>query len=383
MQAYTPKLPHETIREHAFTTEQGNPLHNEEGFLISHIEQVGDLGILTSQPITEPERTRYGTAFHDRYDMSNGIYYNVATIVPERTTTDIPLDIRTPWFTTEKGHNRRTAEAASALGMPVRLFGPPRIEVDRHPLRFISSVTGAIATAEAVSMDSDIAAYALISNHIDEVHHYTLEKGASMAYGESRGAMEGFGALSLSETYGRKLLWLEAVDACVPVELNVLRLVGNPKSAGELLAAVKTVRHLASEGRRLKYMPTIDLSLDYIIPAMATRKTLFSGRAGEFSKHIPTSSHGHGTFFDGSIANGYDSFKENVAHAEGFSTELLRGAHLTLAAREMIYRSLARIIAARDALHEHGEDFAMHDLDKIRSAKPFHKNKIKASSRAA
>lgn len=383
MQTHQPQETLETSRESGALLYIKSPLQNEEDFLVTHHSHVKDLEIADATNSLAVELTKHGTAFTDRYTMSSGMYYNVVTLLPDRLTTDIPLDIRTPWFTTEKGHNRRTAEAASALGIPVRLFAPPRIEIDKHPCRILSSAAKAFAVAQTVSMDADVASYAMISNAIDDLHKDTFARGYSMAYGESRGAMEGFGALSLSQHYGRKLLWLEAIDGCVPTELKTLDLIGNPKSIAELFAAVKTAKHLLNETRRLKYIDTIDASLDYLIPAITTKTTLFSGRAGEFAERIPTSSHGHGTFFDSSVANGYETFKQKLAHAPGFSLELLCGGHLTLAAREIIYRSLARISAARDAIERHGEDFAVHELEKIRAAKPHRAAKIKTSKLAA
>lgn len=347
---------------------------------MTHQALVGDLGIERIESARETERTRHGSAFHDTFHMSNGIYYRTVTLIPQKPMTDIPLDIRTPWFTTEKGHNRRTAEAASASGIPVRLFAPPRINIDKHPRRFASSVMGALCIAQGVSMDADVAAYAIISNQLDDMYRYSFEPGVSTAYGESRGAMEGLGAMSLGHIYGRKLLWLEAVDPCVPDELRMSDLVSSPKSVSEVVAALRTLQHLTKESRFYRYLDTVDLSIDCIIPTLATKKTLFSGRAGDFAEHSPSNGLGHATYFDSSVANGYQSFKDKTAHIPGFSNDILKGGHLTLAAREIIYRSLARLVAVRDAIARHGEDFGIHELEQIRSARGRHQHKIKSAA---
>lgn len=358
------------------------PFEFREGFLLEHAEATKDLDIEDIHRSVKTVPGKHGTAHVDKYFMNNGLYYEVVTAIPRDQTSTIPVDMTTAWGTSAriKSHNGRSLGVFVAAGSPGRMFGPPKVQLPKYPPLRFAGIPEAFSASKNVTMDNDIAAYAMIANDLDEVHPYTIEPGVSMRYGESRGIMEGLGSVAVDELYGRKTVWLEGVDPCIPEELKIPDLLGHPKTIGELIASAKTLQHLLFEARRLKYVDTVDPTLNYLIPGIMTYKTLFSGRAGDFAKALPEEeTHGSIAFFDNSMANKYPLFQDRLSHVEGMQTELLRGGHLTLAAREIVYRSMARILEARSAIEKHGLDFADHVLEKIHAARPQHEPKIKPS----
>lgn len=361
------------------------PLHQslppeEAGFLNDHLARTDNLEIEDVRRSVHVIPGKHGPAFVDEYDMNNGFYYEVITAIPDNPRTTLPVDMTTAWGTSAKvkSHNGRSLGLFVEARFPARLFGPPKIRLPKHTFARLSAVPKAFALASQVDMDKDIAAYALIANDLDRVHsEHILAPGVSIRYGESRGIMEGLGSTAVDKLYGRKTIWLEGHDPCVPDELKVQDLLGNPKTIGELFASMTTFRHLLTEARRLKYIDTFDPSFDYLIPGIMTYRTLFSGRAGEYAQNIPPDTLGHINFFNSSVANGYQSFQQKLAHAPEVHLHLLKGGHLTLAAREMVYRSIARMLETRKEFERHGSNTANYDLERIHSAQPKHLPKIK------
>ncbi len=358
-----------------------NPLEHQGDFLFEHKQLTDPIDIVDVRRSTNIVSGKHGTAYLDTYVMSNGFEYDTITSLPYDQKTSIPVDMNTAWGTSAKlhSHNGRSLGVFVAEGFPARLYGPPRLpKLPKHPFKFLG-FPQAMQISSRVTMDSDIAVYAAIADDLDSIHKYHIEPGVQMRYGESRGIMTGLGAVALDEHLGRKTLWLEGVDPCIPEKLEIKDLAFDPKTIGEVLASVKTLRHILTEARRLKYIDTLDPTLEYLLPGIMTYKTLFSGRAGEYADNIPIATQGNIAFFDSSVANGYETFMEKLDHAPDVRTQLLKGGHLTLAAREMVYRSAARLVSARDAIEENGE-ISINEIQNIYDAQPLHIPKIGFSS---
>ncbi len=241
------------------------PLHGEEGFLFEHLDAVKDLAIEKVYRNVQVTKGDYGPAVKDIYSMNNGLYYEIITSIPTRPTTNIPVDMTTAWGTSAKvkSHNGRSLGVFVEAGMPGRLYGPPKIRLPKDLPSRLAAIPEAFLVASNVSMDQDIAAYALIANDSDELNKYSIESGISFRYGESRGIMEGLGSVAVDRLYGRETVWLEGVDPCVPKELNIPELLRDPKSIGEIFATITSLRKILTEARRLKYIDTLDPSLEY------------------------------------------------------------------------------------------------------------------------
>lgn len=333
-------------------------------------EDVQNLSIEDKKVYRDPLRLDEGTIWFDEYSFSNGFHYRQITGLPSTQKHDVAVDIGTPWLTTEEGHNFRTLLRVMSAGMPARLIGPPRIWADgRLPHhRFINTIDD----AKNVELLHDAYAFLTILDAHDQdgSWKYAIEPGNSLYYGESRGAMIGFGIIALSKLFEREVHLSELVDPCLATETSLKELLtpaNIEKGLAEVGSLVKLICTIARENRRRHYRQTFDPSLDYVIPALTTWGALSSGQAGQMASGIPDSTVAGVTFFNASVANQetyYRDILKDKTLIEYFTGD---GGHLGLALRTSLFRSIGRMLVAQDQIQNEG---TVHDHQTLWAAQP-------------
>lgn len=316
-----------------------------------------NLSVVDRRQYKEPLHVDEGVVWFDEYTINDGTRYRELTGVASKQIADASIEIGTPWMTCEEGHNLRTLLRFMSVGMSGRLIGPPRMWVSgSNPY---DSLKNTIEEAKEVSLIKDAYNFLLILNAHDHeaVFKYNFEQGESFYYGESRGAMMGFGVKAMSEQFGRTIYESELVDPCLAEETdmkallntaNVKKALSEVKSFGALVLAV------TSESRRKYYRHTIDPSLEYIIPAFTTWNALSNGDAGKMASALNLEDAVDITFYSQSVANQQVEYRNRLKNHPNVHFFEESGGHLGLAERTSIFAPIGRIVVAQDQLKTNG-----------------------------
>lgn len=333
------------------------------------------LSVIDVRDYLPPKKLDEGTVWFDEYTMSNGTRYRQLTGLPTHPITETALDIGTPWFTSEKGHNAHTMLKAMSLGIPARLIGPPRIWAEgSNPF---SRFFGTMEQARNVDLVNDSLAFlAILNAHDDQAKFkFSIRPQESVYYGESRGAMMAFILNALAHQQERSFIFTEWIDPCNARKTTTRKIATSKNSisrgVGEVTSGIGSVVKLARQPRRRHYLSTFDPSLESVLPTIATKRTLFSGVSGDYAPTMPSETMGTVVLFVGSIAN---QSEEHVNILEPFENitviEQAGYGHVGGIMDERTQlASFGRLLVVVDQIESPKSNGSIYDLDAIKSAK--------------
>jgi hypothetical protein len=296
----------------------------------------------------------YGTTWHEEWQMSDGIRYDVLITEPEQRKTDIVVAKDTAWGTQVQGFNAHLAREMMRLGYPMVIKGPEK--------------GGSIPLSHSAYNTHRV---------LDETEKIGLHESKVAAIeGYSRGAMIGFGTGAYADQHGRKIVYSNLTDPCLahPIEFTARQLgetLSNMKDAPiEVLAsAVQLGRLVLNPAKLFHYRETINLSVEGARQFYQTGKPLFTGEAGFLARHFPEDSQATICFFRNSLANHQAEFVDILKHHEGVEIKRPRGGHITGMDKRILGNIITRfsgLIRQLDAGVHHREiDYSLVHKPKV------------------
>lgn len=241
-----------------------------EGFLIeSQGEQLYEPreGLLVEDKVREV----LGGAIHCGLYHSERATHRVGVYVPSELPADSKLPtvlMTTALMTGVRGHNERVATEMMRAGFPVIVKGPPRY---RHTRDRALSLTE--DSNEMLGAAREVATNGIVG---------TVEK--LLVYGESQGAMKGFGALALAGAYGFEVEDSLLVAPCYMDKIQLTRPLRQLGSLASLASGTfDYIRHTSNIDRtQLKGT----FSRKDLHHHLAVVPVLVSGETGRFLPHI-------------------------------------------------------------------------------------------------
>lgn len=294
------------------------------------------------QNVAQPVRHASGTVFTDGVVMDDGFSYATVVGIPHDAATDLVIGLTSAWWTSSRGHNRRTVEHFMRLGIPTVFVGaegsyrpskaelPHEIDAAEHKISLARSAHNTHVAFDAVSNQG-------LNRVVDTSNMILL--------GESRGAMVGKGILWLADQHERNIVYGDLTAPCFPEKFELHTIKDLLKQAYGERAALATLASTLTFKRLIHYPATIDLHPESVCANLATWWPLFSGDAGIMGRNVPAMQALHVTTFKDDLVSMPNVWREIYANHPLVRIKEIDGAHLTIAHPKTMEHLERRIFA--------------------------------------
>lgn len=240
-----------------------------------------------------------GLVITSRVIMDDGSRFIYRQISPKTQKSDISVDFSPPLGTKVNGYNTYMAIQIVKAGIPTRIIGTD--QTHGHNLRHASKATH------------------LILNEADNISSLS-SPGESIMIGYSMGAMKAMGMLSLASQYNRNIPFTLGLDPCLAKAMNynehnpfelAIYLAKETQELGKIMLNDIIEENPIQFLKRTKYyLESIEVSPQFITNIWDKWKTLCSGETGVLASEVPIDASMVLHFFNRSIFNNQESFKD-------------------------------------------------------------------------
>ncbi len=318
------------------------------------------------QNVAEPVRHASGTIVTDGVVMDDGFAYAVVAGIPRDAITGLSIGLTSAWWTSSRGHNRRTVEHFMRLGIPTVFVGaeasyrpskgemPESVDPDEHHVSLARSAHNTNAIFDSIANEG-------LNRSVDTQNMILL--------GESRGAMVGKGILWLAKQHDRNIVYGDLTAPCFPEKFELHTVKDLLKQIYGERAALATLASTLTMKRLIHYPATIDLHPDSVCANLATWWPLFSGDAGIMGRSVPKMQALHVTTFKDDLVSMPDVWREIYANHPLVRIKEIDGAHLTIAHPKTMEHLERRIFALlREVDHKGSNNPADLDFSRVHLA---------------
>lgn len=315
------------------------------------------------QNVAQPVRHTSGTVFTDGIVMDDGFSYATVIGVPHEPVTDLTIGLTSAWWTSSRGHNRRTVEHFMRLGIPTVFVGaeasyrpsnaelPNDVDDSEHRISLTRSAHNTNVIFDAVS---------------NQGLNRVVDTSDMILLGESRGAMVGKGILWLAMLHDRNIVYGDLTAPCFPEKFELHTIKDLLKQAYGERAALATLASTLTLKRLVHYPATIDLHPSSVCANLATFWPLFNGEAGQLGRNVPSDQALHVTTFKDDLVSMPDIWREIYANHPNVRIKPIDGAHLTIAHPKTMEHIERRIFALlREVDRTGGTDATKIDFSRV------------------
>ncbi len=310
--------------------------------------------------IVRPETHSHYTVRTDGATMSDGHSYAVVKGIPKHPITPLTIGFTSAWWTSSRGHNRRTLEHFTRLGIPTILIGA---EGSYRP----SGPNGIPLPKEPISLTRSAHSFHEILNIIASSEDLSTQTSTRdmVILGESRGAMIAKGIIAIANGYGRNVVYADVTAPCFPEAfqpkdiLKLMKQLYGERNALATLAGNLTLRRL------VHYPATLDLHPEAVSANIHTFGPLFSGEAGELAKAIDSDFPMHITTFSDDFASMPKRWARIYANHPNVRIKQIDGAHLTIAHPRTLEHIEGRLLGLFSEVDKHGPDASKIDYSRV------------------
>lgn len=201
------------------------------------------------------------------------------------------------------------------------------------------------------NLSRDAHSYHQILNHFNEfksVENLTIDSSNVILFGYSRGSMVGLGINALAKMYNRKIVYNEFIDLCLEHSVRNMNIKPQtifPNLIEEALSGLKELGHMNRQ-ELSHVLQTLPPNIPSFLEQITTGISLFRGETGKFIQDIPPDQNITSvTFFENSLFNQQKEWEYILKDSLKYiHIEKMKGYHLTGMNKEVLSRSIARLI---------------------------------------
>lgn len=273
--------------------------------------------------------------------MRDGSRFIYRETIPDLIKYDVFVDFSPPLATRVNGFNSYMAEKIATAGIPNRLVGTD--QTHHHSL---------VHAARATSRIYNEA----------ETHRATCKPKESIIVGYSMGAMKAMGMLCIASEYDRKIRFNLGIDPCLAKPVTYLAHtpleVATYFSKEGIQFGKVFLDNLINEKpsefvkRTLQFNNTIALSPQFFGNVWDKWKMLATGEAGELAQKIPQDASTVLHFFNQSIFNDRQLFKQLMSNNSNIKIIEEDGYHLSCGNYQAIDKIVHKLVKCEQLLSE-------------------------------
>lgn len=304
------------VRAERLATVTTLPVENHDHPLqtggVSLPEYEAEVGRINTERYAELD-CQYGRFWLRHVVMTDGVHYEQLIGIPRERSTGTAALLTPAWFTNHKaGHNVEIARDALKVGLVPIIHGAATR--GSQPLsRSAHDMTKAFQDTDGFDEY--------------ETDHFAL-------FGDSRGAMIGFGVATYAREFGVQVVGGQLVDPCIAKRIS-------PRDMKDLPRYVEHVHEIQSLARQMgrltfaqlpHYVQTISANPSWILQQLRVGVPLFSGEAGDMGRALAAGDTPHLDVL---------AFTRSAANHREVWEEIFDGTNVTITPRTGTHLSIA------------------------------------------
>jgi len=303
-----------------------------------------------------------GLITYQEAELSTGFYHRVITGIPKRPTTEMMLDIGTPWWCDAEGFVEHFGRKVLDLGMAFRVIGSEQYHVGLPtPLNIGRAIE---KSWSEITLPRSALGVLRIMDATDQGMERYIHAGESYMFGASRPAMYAPAVHIMAGDHIRTIHYSDEVDPGVSEQINFWHPdIPLDKLSAEKTALLAVGNRIIHSNLRHHYGTTLNKSLDSIIPQAMTGRTLLSGVGGRLAELSPEGPHRLVSMYLLSLVLN-DRYREIYKEHEGTRAVDFVGAHMAIPDIWPMFEQRLRLIITQ--LQANDDDPTGVDYDRVK-----------------